>query len=373
MLSRRIATAVALMVTGVVALASGRFSGAGRNPSLPVQLRARVLEPERDRDRRIEGDVYVADIGTDTVYKFDAAGNPVDFSALGTNALTGARHRPARSPSRTSLGTPAAIAIDNSTNPSDPSAGDLYVMDAGHNVIDKFSSERRIPRPDHRLHSRAAANCWGSASTRRRPSGVDLTRSINRHCIRRRVQRLSGNSLVDEQVTRTSWLSKERVSPAVARLCRRTDRRRLSARAACSCIVSKFGQQLAGFGHGRQTGSRRCRRRGRPRDRPRLRRRAVLGCGVGHRGDERRQGSQAPASISKYPEGVGVLRRFGSLQLSGVSGAGRDRRGRRQWETSTSPIRLTGRSMSSAATLPRSAAGAASERDKENSDAEWDG
>ncbi len=28
------------------------------------------------------GDVYVADIGTDTIYKFDAQGNPVNFSAL---------------------------------------------------------------------------------------------------------------------------------------------------------------------------------------------------------------------------------------------------------------------------------------------------
>src|SRR6185437_981818 len=35
------------------------------------------------------GDVYVADIGTDTVYKFDAQGNPVSFSSLGGNALSG--------------------------------------------------------------------------------------------------------------------------------------------------------------------------------------------------------------------------------------------------------------------------------------------
>ena len=36
------------------------------------------------------GDVYVADIGTDTVYKFDASGSPLDFAALGSNALSGA-------------------------------------------------------------------------------------------------------------------------------------------------------------------------------------------------------------------------------------------------------------------------------------------
>src|ERR1700733_10428795 len=85
------------------------------------------------------GDVYVADIGTDTAYKFDANGAPVDFSALGSNALSGSA-TPAGSFSFPSApNNPAAIAVDNSTNPSDPSAGDLYVMDAGNGVIDKFS------------------------------------------------------------------------------------------------------------------------------------------------------------------------------------------------------------------------------------------
>ncbi len=78
------------------------------------------------------GDVYVADIGTNTVYKFDASGNPVNFSALGSNALTHSFSFP------TGYGSPAAIAVDNSSSPSDPSAGDLYVMDGGHDVIDKF-------------------------------------------------------------------------------------------------------------------------------------------------------------------------------------------------------------------------------------------
>ncbi len=102
------------------------------------------------------GDVYVADIGTDTVYKFDARGNPVNFSALGSNALVGAA-TPAKSFSFPEVpDTPAAIVVDNSANPSDPSAGDLYVMDAGHGVIDKFSSSGEyisqiagyVPEPD---------------------------------------------------------------------------------------------------------------------------------------------------------------------------------------------------------------------------------
>ncbi len=78
------------------------------------------------------GDVYVADIGTNTVYKFDASGSPVNFSALGSNALTHSFSFPSL------YGSPAAIAVDNS---SSPSAGDLYVMDAGNGVIDKFNSE----------------------------------------------------------------------------------------------------------------------------------------------------------------------------------------------------------------------------------------
>lgn len=87
------------------------------------------------------GDVYVADIGTDTVSKFDANGNPAEFSALGSSTLNGGA-TPAGSFSFPSTSdTPAAIAVDNSTNGSDPSRGDLYVMDAGNSVIDKFGPD----------------------------------------------------------------------------------------------------------------------------------------------------------------------------------------------------------------------------------------
>ncbi len=88
------------------------------------------------------GDVYVAGIAIDTVYKFNAKGEPVDFASLGSNALTGTA-TPAKSFAfpTAARGTPAAIAVDNSTSPADPSAKDLYVMDAGHGVIDKYSPE----------------------------------------------------------------------------------------------------------------------------------------------------------------------------------------------------------------------------------------
>jgi hypothetical protein len=87
------------------------------------------------------GDVYVADIGTNTVSRFDANGNPVEFPALHSNTLSGGA-TPAGSFSFPNVyGTPAAVTVDGSSDPSDPSRGDLYVMDAGHGVIDKFSPD----------------------------------------------------------------------------------------------------------------------------------------------------------------------------------------------------------------------------------------
>jgi hypothetical protein len=90
------------------------------------------------------GDVYVADIAADTVYKLSASGEPVDFTAgaaAGSNALTGL-DTPTKAFSFPNVyGTPAQIAVDNSTDPSDPSRGDVYVMDLGHDVIDKFNAD----------------------------------------------------------------------------------------------------------------------------------------------------------------------------------------------------------------------------------------
>ena len=39
------------------------------------------------------GDVYVADIGTNTVYKFDASGNPVNFTSRARDATHAERRR----------------------------------------------------------------------------------------------------------------------------------------------------------------------------------------------------------------------------------------------------------------------------------------
>src|ERR1700689_1940260 len=156
MRSRRTPTALSLAIAVIVAL------GAGASPALAGEAHPFLREfghnateafsnPNGIAVEESTGEVYVADIGTDTVYKFDANGNPVDFAALGSNALTGAATE-AKSFSFPSLyGSPAAIAVDNACvqhTPAltgkaceelDPSAGDLYVMDGGHGMIDKFS------------------------------------------------------------------------------------------------------------------------------------------------------------------------------------------------------------------------------------------
>ena len=156
--SRRIPTALSLAVAVIVAL------GAGASPALAGEAHPVLHEfghnateafanPNGIAVDEATGNVYVADVGTDTVYKFDANGNPLDFAALGSNALTGSATEAGSFSFPSVYGSPAAIAVDNACvqhTPAltgkaceefDPSAGDLYVMDSGHGVIDKFSPE----------------------------------------------------------------------------------------------------------------------------------------------------------------------------------------------------------------------------------------
>jgi DNA-binding beta-propeller fold protein YncE len=136
MLPKRIATAVSLMVTVVVVMAAGASAAlAAAEPHPRIGEFGSFTDPNGIAVDETTGDVYVADIGTNTVYKFDASGKAANFSALGSNALTHSFSFPSV------YGSPAAIAVDNSSSPSDPSAGDLYVMDASHGVIDKFSPD----------------------------------------------------------------------------------------------------------------------------------------------------------------------------------------------------------------------------------------
>jgi hypothetical protein len=203
------------------------------------------------------GDVYVADLGADTIYKFDANGVPVDFSALGSNALTGIDTPtnefafPAALP-----GTPAAIAVDNSTSPSDPSRGDLYVMDAGRGAIDKFSSDGKYldqiagytPATGSSEHELLGVAVDGSGTvhvdvstsplTANKASVDELDDSVSNHMIAE--QRNEKDATTGQGIPGTEpMLDGYTVNPA-------GDSFLLYAE-PCSCTV-KLGQQLAGLG-----------------------------------------------------------------------------------------------------------------------------
>jgi DNA-binding beta-propeller fold protein YncE len=72
-------------------------------------------------------DVYVVDRGNNRVEEFTSAGAYIgQFN--GSASPTGA------------FDEPTWVAVDNSGNLLDPSAGDVYVIDRGHGVIDKFNA-----------------------------------------------------------------------------------------------------------------------------------------------------------------------------------------------------------------------------------------
>jgi hypothetical protein len=72
------------------------------------------------------GDVYVFDKGAETIYKFTATGEPVDFSSTGTNEIKGVES--------TGGGAEQQIALDSSKGPA---KGDIYL--ANNEVVDIYS------------------------------------------------------------------------------------------------------------------------------------------------------------------------------------------------------------------------------------------
>jgi hypothetical protein len=86
------------------------------------------------------GDVYVIDRGNRRIEVFSATGeyrfefngisSPAgEFSFGGGGLIEGSSHN-----------AEPEVAVDNSTNPLDPSRGDVYVVDNGHGVVDKFTA-----------------------------------------------------------------------------------------------------------------------------------------------------------------------------------------------------------------------------------------
>jgi hypothetical protein len=118
------------------------------------------------------GDVYVIDTGDARVERFSATGSYLgQFDGAGGYETEGkTTSGPATPGGSFSFSTTAdgnGIAVDGSIDPLDPSAGDVYVMDVGHQAIDRFSAVGRYegqltgvcPAPGACAGSRSQANC----------------------------------------------------------------------------------------------------------------------------------------------------------------------------------------------------------------------
>lgn len=77
------------------------------------------------------GDLYVADMGDDRVERLSPSGAFLS-EIVGTPTGPGGEIEP--------FGGVGPIAVDDSTDPADPSAGDLYVIDSANQWIDKFTA-----------------------------------------------------------------------------------------------------------------------------------------------------------------------------------------------------------------------------------------
>jgi WD40-like Beta Propeller Repeat len=121
---------VASAQAGTIHIFSGSFGSKGSGSGL-------FEEPTGVAVNDVTHDVYVVDTNNDRVEEFNATGS----SVLGQFNGSATPSKAFLSPGGTS-----GIAIDNCTHESapcstleDPSVGDVYVIDRGHKVIDKFS------------------------------------------------------------------------------------------------------------------------------------------------------------------------------------------------------------------------------------------
>jgi hypothetical protein len=119
---------------------SGSFGSRGAGPG-------QLSEPEGVAVSEVgaaAGDVYVADKGNNRVEVFSSTGAYIEeFNGSGTLPNEGGKAAPGAD-----IVQPEWVAVDNSTSPLDPSAGDVYVSEGGYSsrssrhsdAVDKFSS-----------------------------------------------------------------------------------------------------------------------------------------------------------------------------------------------------------------------------------------
>jgi hypothetical protein len=82
------------------------------------------------------GDIYVVDSGNNRVERFNPTGTVFEGQFDGTGTFPNEKGAKAPQP----LSAPQWIAIDNSGEVGDPAAEDVYVVDSGHKVLDRFSA-----------------------------------------------------------------------------------------------------------------------------------------------------------------------------------------------------------------------------------------
>ena len=86
------------------------------------------------------GDVYVVDRKNNRVERFNATGTYLgEFNGGGTYEVEGKTETGAAAPTG-AFSKPTQIAVDDSNDPLDPSAEDVYVIDQNHAVVDKFTA-----------------------------------------------------------------------------------------------------------------------------------------------------------------------------------------------------------------------------------------
>lgn len=140
--SRMVALATLGMLVVLLGATSQALAGTGYVPAgsfgAPGSGEGQFDEPEGVAVNDSNGDVYVYDGGNRRVERFDSTGAKFEGQFNGSASPTGQFAPPANPSEHARHGTLFNLAIDN--DPSSPSTGDVYVVDPGHNTIDKFSA-----------------------------------------------------------------------------------------------------------------------------------------------------------------------------------------------------------------------------------------
>ncbi len=140
-----VALALGVLALSVAALALPGAAGAFIGYGTPTYFGAegsgngQFAEPAGVAVNDVTHDVYVYDAGNRRVQWFGALGGKFEGQFDGSASPTGQFAPPATISEHAAHGTLFNLAVDN--DPSSPSTGDLYVVDPGNDVVDKFSAD----------------------------------------------------------------------------------------------------------------------------------------------------------------------------------------------------------------------------------------